>query len=96
VIGGEIGTFLRTLYEVNQTLKLAQTSKVQSLRLSTRDTSMQPVGPGQQLAFQNKRIAEKTILSVKYIYDGRCYGMKINVGKTKVMRVSRQPSQYRL
>jgi len=28
---------------------------------------------------------------MKYVYNGRCYGMKINVGKTKVMRVSRQP-----
>jgi hypothetical protein len=29
---------------------------------------------------------------MKYVYDRRCYGMKINVGKTKVMIVSRQPS----
>jgi hypothetical protein len=30
-------TFLSTLYDAKQTLKLAQTSKVQSLRLSTDD-----------------------------------------------------------
>ena len=28
----------------------------------------------------------------KIIEIGRCYGMKINVEKTKVMRISRQPS----
>ena len=27
----------------------------------------------------------------KLIETGRCYGMEMNVGKTKVMRISRQP-----
>jgi hypothetical protein len=27
----------------------------------------------------------------KLIETGRCYGMKLNVEKTKVMRISRQP-----
>jgi hypothetical protein len=27
----------------------------------------------------------------KLIEIGRCYGMEMNVGKTKVMRISRQP-----
>ena len=29
----------------------------------------------------------------KLIETGRCYGMEINVEKTKVMRISRQPGQ---
>ena len=28
----------------------------------------------------------------KLIKIGRCYGMEMNVGKTKIMRISRQPS----
>ena len=28
----------------------------------------------------------------KFIEIGRCYGMEMNVEKTKVMRISRQPS----
>jgi hypothetical protein len=28
----------------------------------------------------------------KLIEIGRCYGMEMNVGKTKVMRISRQPT----
>jgi hypothetical protein len=27
---------------------------------------------------------------------GRCYGMQMNVGKTKVMRISKKQSHYRL
>jgi len=30
----------------------------------------------------------------KLIEIGRCYGMEINVEKTKVMRISRQPSPF--
>ena len=38
---------------------------------------------------------EETVLQGmidKLIEIGRCYGMEMNVGKTKVMRISRQPS----
>jgi hypothetical protein len=38
---------------------------------------------------------EETVLqsmSNKLIEFGRCYGMEMNVDKTKVMRISRQPS----
>jgi hypothetical protein len=32
----------------------------------------------------------------KLIEIGRCYGMEINVEKTKVMRISRQPLQVKI
>jgi hypothetical protein len=32
----------------------------------------------------------------KLIEIGRCYGMKMNVEKTKVMRISRQPSPIKI
>jgi hypothetical protein len=32
----------------------------------------------------------------KLIEIGRCYGIEINVEKTKVMRISRQPSQVKI
>ena len=38
---------------------------------------------------------EETVLqgmTDKLTEIGRCYGMEMNVGKTKVMRISRQPS----
>ena len=38
---------------------------------------------------------EETVLQSmidKLIETGRCYGMEMNVEKTKVMRISRQPS----
>jgi hypothetical protein len=50
----------------------------------------------QKLAFQNRRIEGKAILTVKYVYDGRCFGMQINVGKTKFMRISRLPSPIQI
>ena len=40
-------------------------------------------------------VKEETVLQGmidKLIETGRCYGMEMNVGKTKVMRISRQPS----
>ena len=35
---------------------------------------------------------EETVLQDKLIETGRCYGMEMNVEKTKVIRISRQPS----
>jgi len=32
----------------------------------------------------------------KLIEIGRCYGMEMNVEKTKVMRISRQPFQVKI
>jgi hypothetical protein len=32
----------------------------------------------------------------RLIEVGRCYGMEMNVGKTKVMRISRQPSPIQI
>ena len=42
---------------------------------------------------------EETVLQGmidKLIEIGRCYGMEMNVGKAKVMRISRQPSPVRI
>jgi hypothetical protein len=42
---------------------------------------------------------EKTVLQGVFdrlIEIGRCYGMEMNVGKTKVMRISRQPSPIKI
>jgi hypothetical protein len=32
----------------------------------------------------------------RLIEIGRCYGMEMNVGKTKVMKISRQPSPMKI
>jgi hypothetical protein len=39
---------------------------------------------------------EETVLVDRVIEIGRCFGMEINVEKTKAMRISRQPSPIQM